>query len=82
MSFVFRPEIREILVNTNVNIIKTQIRSEDACIAIIKGIGVAKELNAFGWKTKKRIVSLDGRMHYYMKRKNCNLFRKVRGKMV
>lgn len=59
MSFAVRPGVEEKLINTIVNVIKTQTRSEDTGIALLKGIGVAQELTAFGWEAKKRMVSLD-----------------------
>lgn len=58
LTFAVRPEVRELLVNTMLNIISSQTRSTDTGIAILKGIGIPKELNAFGWEVKRRLVTL------------------------
>lgn len=59
ISFAVRPGLEDVLINIVVDIIKSQARSEDAGIAILKGIGVPEKLNAFGWEAKKRMVSLN-----------------------
>lgn len=59
MSFACRPGVEEKLVNTVVDIVMSQSRSQDTGIAILKGIGVPEGLNAFGWEAKRRMVSLE-----------------------
>jgi tRNA(Ile2) C34 agmatinyltransferase TiaS len=59
ISFAVRPGLQDVLVKTVVDVITSQTRSEDAGIAVLKGVGVPERLNAFGWEAKRRMLSLD-----------------------
>ncbi|MEN6466340.1 MAG: tRNA(Ile2) 2-agmatinylcytidine synthetase [Syntrophaceae bacterium] len=59
LTFAVRPGAAQAMVKLIVDMVKAQTRSKDTGIAILKGIGVPKELNAFGWEVKRRLVSLE-----------------------
>lgn len=59
ISFAVRPGAAEKVIGTIVDIVRSQSRSDDAGIAVLRGIGVPEKLTAFGWEAKRRMLSLD-----------------------
>lgn len=59
ISFAVRPDAKQDLIDGIVGYVLEKTRSEDTGIAVIEGMGIPRELNAFGWEAKKRLVSLD-----------------------
>ncbi len=59
MTFAVKPGIEDALIKTVADIVRSQTRSEDTGLAVLRGIGVPESLLAFGRETKKRMVSLE-----------------------
>lgn len=59
ISFAVKPDLTEKLIGIVVDMVKSQSRSDDAGIAVLRGIGVPEKLVAFGWEAKRRMLSLD-----------------------
>lgn len=58
ITFAARPGSIPALVDSVVKTVKSETRSNDTGIAVYRGIGIPDGLKAFGWATKKGLVSL------------------------
>jgi methanogenesis imperfect marker protein 11 len=59
MSFAVLPGVADKVIGIIVDMVNSQSRSDDAAVAVLRGIGVPERLVAFGWDAKRRMISLD-----------------------
>ena len=59
MSFAVLPGMADKVIDIIVDMVNSQSRSDDAAVAVLRGIGVPERLVAFGWDAKRRMISLD-----------------------
>lgn len=58
VTFAVRPDAYASLINSIVSTVKADNKSDDPGIAVYRGIGIPPDLKAFGWETKKRLVTM------------------------
>jgi methanogenesis imperfect marker protein 11 len=59
ITFAVKPDAVDALIQSIVNTVKAENRSDDPGIAVYRGIGIPPALNDFGWEIKQRLVTMD-----------------------
>ncbi|WP_048198548.1 tRNA(Ile2) 2-agmatinylcytidine synthetase [Methanocella arvoryzae] len=58
ITFAVRPDAYDTLINSVVDTVKAENKSEEPGIAVYRGIGIPAGLKEFGWATKRQLVSM------------------------